>query len=70
MLFTRRGFIRVMRLRALKGEAGMSFWVYRKGRGGRRSLYLLDVWEFLAFALIGIILLLVLLALRRLGLMP
>jgi len=48
----------------------MSFWVYRKGRGGRRSLYLLDVpWE-LVFPLIGIVILLVVLLLRRLGITP
>ena len=48
----------------------MSFWVYKKGRGGRRNLYLLDVpWE-LAVLLIGIILTLGVLLLRRLGIVP
>jgi hypothetical protein len=46
----------------------MSFWLYRKERGGRRSLYLLD-WD-LGLPLIGIVIMLVVLVLRLLGLMP
>jgi hypothetical protein len=44
----------------------MSLWLYRKERGGRRSVYLLDVPWMLAFALIGIVLTLVVLFLRSL----
>jgi hypothetical protein len=48
----------------------MSLWVHWKERKGGRSLYLLDVpWE-LAFLLIGILILLFILLLRRLGLVP
>ena len=47
----------------------MSLWVHRKERTGRRSLYLLDApWE-LAFLLVGIMIVLLILLLRRLGLM-
>lgn len=46
----------------------MSFWVYRKERGGRRNLYLVD-WD-LGLPLIGIVILLVVLALRLIGLIP
>jgi hypothetical protein len=48
----------------------MSFWVYRKERGGRRSLYLLDGPLELVILLIGILIMLVVLFVRRLGLMP
>ena len=48
----------------------MSFWVYRKDRGKRRSLYLLGVpWE-LAFPILGIAVLLIVLLLRQLGVIP
>jgi hypothetical protein len=46
----------------------MSLWVHWKERKGGRSLYLLDVpWE-LVFLLIGILMVLFILLLRRLGL--
>ena len=45
----------------------MSFWMYKKGHGGRRSLYLFDIpWE-LSILLIGLILTLGVWLLRRLG---
>lgn len=45
----------------------MSFWVYRKERGKRRSLYLLGLpWELL-IPLLGIAVVLFTLLLRRLG---
>ncbi|HEY9402516.1 MAG TPA: hypothetical protein VIQ24_07465 [Pyrinomonadaceae bacterium] len=45
----------------------MSFWVYRKERGKRRSLYLLGLpWELL-LPITGIALVLFTLLLRRLG---
>ncbi len=48
----------------------MSFWVYRKERGKRPSLYLLGVpWE-LVFPLLGFALVLIVLLLRQLGVIP
>jgi len=44
----------------------MSLWVHWKERTGRRSLYLIDVPIELAFLLIGIVIALVVLLLRRL----
>jgi hypothetical protein len=46
----------------------MSLWLHWKERNGRRSLYLLDVPFELAFLLVGIMIVLVILLLRRLGL--
>ena len=48
----------------------MSFWFYGKGRRDRRSVYLIDLPWGLLFFLIGIIILLVMLLLRRLGVTP
>jgi hypothetical protein len=46
----------------------MSFWVYRKERGKRHSLYLLGVpWE-LVFPILGTAIVLIVLLLRLLGL--
>ena len=48
----------------------MSFWVYRKARGKRRSLYLLGLpWE-LVLPLLGIAVVLIVLLLRQLGAIP
>jgi hypothetical protein len=45
----------------------MSFWVYRKDCGKRRSLYLVGLpWE-LVFPILGIAVVLIVLLLRRLG---
>jgi len=46
----------------------MSLWIHWKERKGGRSLYLLDVPFELAFLLVGIMIVLVILLLRRLGL--
>ena len=49
-----------------RGIARMSIWVRKTERTGRRSLYLLDVpWE-LAVLLVGILIMLLVLLLRRL----
>jgi hypothetical protein len=48
--------------------SGMSLWIHGKERKGGRSLYLLDVPFELAFLLVGIMIVLVILLLRRLGL--
>jgi hypothetical protein len=48
----------------------MSFWVYRKEHGKHRSLYLLGVpWE-LVLPMLGIAGVLIVLLLRRLGVIP
>jgi hypothetical protein len=46
----------------------MSLWVHWKERKGGRSLYLLDVPFELAFLLIGIVIVLLVLLVRRVGL--
>jgi hypothetical protein len=46
----------------------MSLWVHWKERKGGRSLYLLDVPFELAFLLIGIVIVLLVLLVRRFGL--
>jgi len=46
----------------------MSLWVYWKERKGGRSLYLLDVPFELAFLLVGIVIVLLVLLVRRFGL--
>jgi len=47
----------------------MSLWVHWKERKGGRSLYLLDVPFELAFLLVGIVIVLLLLVMRRFGLL-
>jgi hypothetical protein len=47
----------------------MSLWIHWKERKGGRSLYLLDVPFELAFLLVGIMIVVVILLLRRVGLM-
>jgi hypothetical protein len=46
----------------------MSLWVHWKERKGGRSLYLLDVPFELAFLLVGIVIVLLVFLVRRLGL--
>jgi len=46
----------------------MSLWVHWKERKGGRSLYLLDVPFELAFLLVGIVIALLVLLVRRFGL--
>jgi hypothetical protein len=46
----------------------MSLWVHWKERKGGRSLYLLDVPFELAFLLVGIVIVLLVLLVRRFGL--
>ena len=46
----------------------MSLWVHWKERKGGRSLYLLDVPFELAFLLVGIVIVLLVLLVRRVGL--
>ena len=68
-LNARRVMPGVRRLLVAKGVV-MSFWVYRKARGKRRSLYLLGLpWE-LVLPLLGIAVVLIVLLLRQLGAIP
>jgi hypothetical protein len=52
--------------RFVNGDINMSLWVHWKERTGRRSLYLVDGPFELAFLLIGIVIALVVVLLRRL----
>jgi len=45
----------------------MSFWVYGRGHGAHRSVYFIDLPLGLLFFLIGIVILLVISLLHRLG---
>jgi hypothetical protein len=45
----------------------MSLWVYGKGRRARRGVYLIDLPWGLLFFLIGVVILLVISLLHRLG---